>query len=100
MAGSGGTALARAFAAAMDAETDDGASQATDDDDGRAAVLLLRHLVARRDQRVEPDRKVLLLLEAGAPALVHHLQLERLVLRLVGRRPRGESAAARAGRRA
>mmetsp|Transcript_33345 Transcript_33345/g.107263 ORF Transcript_33345/g.107263 Transcript_33345/m.107263 type:complete len:259 (-) Transcript_33345:260-1036(-) len=52
---------------------------------GRAEVLL--DLVARRDQRVQPDREVLILLEAGPRALVHHPQLQRLEPRLGGAHP-------------
>ena len=43
---------------------------------GGAQVLL--DLVAGGDQRVDPDREVLVLLKAGAAALVDHLELQYL----------------------
>mmetsp|Transcript_27575 Transcript_27575/g.68551 ORF Transcript_27575/g.68551 Transcript_27575/m.68551 type:complete len:245 (-) Transcript_27575:283-1017(-) len=51
---------------------------------GGSQVLL--HLVPRGDQRVDADREVLVLLEASAPALVHYLEVHRVILPHLGLR--------------
>ena len=56
---------------------------------GRCVGVRAGTTAPRGDERVDPDRG--LLLEAGAPALVHHLQLERLVLRPAAARSCGPS---------